>query len=271
MRPFFALCLALAGVLPAAAANALVSLRLQLHQDEVPDRARARPRRLRRAVRRLRATGSASPTRSRDGGATVFVTDGEPAQLDRGARRAADRPDRDDRRHHRQAEGEPDRPQPRRPRRALRRRGAARSGRVGDARSAAPHKGAELADYLRANVQNGSFTEAVLAYFANSLGTVLGLLDRPHQPAGRDRGARLAHQPPALATFNAHYPQGVPTTACGSGAATRERHPLLLVGRHRRADQRARRLRRRPRRSPRSSTPRRTTAWSAAAARTSAR
>jgi len=39
-----------------------------------------------------------------------------------------------------------------------------------------PHKGAALADYLRANVRNGSFTEGVLAFFANSLGTVIGLL-----------------------------------------------------------------------------------------------
>src|SRR4029450_543460 len=37
-----------------------------------------------------------------------------------------------------------------------------------------PHKGADLADFLRANVQNGSFTEDVLAFFANSLGTVIG-------------------------------------------------------------------------------------------------
>src|SRR5689334_18931076 len=41
---------------------------------------------------------------------------------------------------------------------------------------ATPHKGAALADYLRANVANGSFTGNVVAYFANSLGTVIGLL-----------------------------------------------------------------------------------------------
>src|SRR5512147_2132436 len=37
-----------------------------------------------------------------------------------------------------------------------------------------PHKGAALADYLRANVSNGSFTESVLSFFADSLGTLLG-------------------------------------------------------------------------------------------------
>ena len=45
-----------------------------------------------------------------------------------------------------------------------------------------PHKGAALADFLRANVQNGSFTEIVLAFFANSLGTVLGLLSGHTNP-----------------------------------------------------------------------------------------
>ncbi len=83
---------------------------------------------------------------------------------------------------------------------------------------ATPHKGAALADYLRAHVQGGSFTEDVLAYFANSLGTVIGLLTGHSNP--QDAVAALdALTSAGLATFNAHYPQGVPTTACGSGAA----------------------------------------------------
>jgi triacylglycerol lipase len=84
---------------------------------------------------------------------------------------------------------------------------------------ATPHKGAALADYLRANVSNGSFTQSVLAYFANSLGTVIGLLTGHTNP--QDAVAALDSLTSAgLATFNAHYPQGVPTTACGQGAAT---------------------------------------------------
>ncbi len=83
---------------------------------------------------------------------------------------------------------------------------------------ATPHKGAALADYLRANVQSGSFTEAVVAYFANSLGTVIGLLTGHSNP--QDAIAALDSLTTAgLGTFNAHYPQGVPTTACGQGAA----------------------------------------------------
>jgi triacylglycerol lipase len=81
-----------------------------------------------------------------------------------------------------------------------------------------PHKGAELADFLRANVQGGSFTESVLAYFANSLGMVLGLLTGNTNPS--DAIAALNSLTAAgLAQFNASYPQGVPATACGNGAA----------------------------------------------------
>jgi len=82
-----------------------------------------------------------------------------------------------------------------------------------------PHKGAALADFLRANVQNGSFGESVLALFANSLGTVLSLLTGHTNP--QDAIAGLDSLTTAgLAAFNAQYPQGVPASACGQGAAT---------------------------------------------------
>lgn len=82
-----------------------------------------------------------------------------------------------------------------------------------------PHKGAALADFLRANIQNGSFTEGVLAFFANSLGTVLSLLTGHTNP--QDAIAGLNSLTTAgLAAFNAQYPQGVPATACGQGAAS---------------------------------------------------
>jgi triacylglycerol lipase len=81
-----------------------------------------------------------------------------------------------------------------------------------------PHKGAQLADFLRANVQSGSFTEAVIAYFANSLGTVLGLLTGNSNPSNAI-AALDSLTAAGLAQFNATYPQGVPTSACGNGAA----------------------------------------------------
>ena len=81
-----------------------------------------------------------------------------------------------------------------------------------------PHKGADLADYLAANVEGGSFGEAVLSFFAESLGTVLGLLSGSSNP--QDAIAALDSLTSAgLATFNASYPQGVPTSAFGEGAS----------------------------------------------------
>ena len=82
-----------------------------------------------------------------------------------------------------------------------------------------PHKGADLADFLRAHVQNGSFTEDVLAFFANSLGTVIGLLTGHTNP--QDAIAALdALTTAGTAAFNATYPQGVPASACGEGPAS---------------------------------------------------
>jgi triacylglycerol lipase len=81
-----------------------------------------------------------------------------------------------------------------------------------------PHKGADLADFLRANVSGGSFSEDVLAAFANALGTVLGLLTGHTNP--QDAIAALdSLTSQGTAVFNAAHPEGVPTTACGEGAA----------------------------------------------------
>ena len=83
----------------------------------------------------------------------------------------------------------------------------------------APHKGAALADYLRQNVQSGSFSERVLAFFGNLFGTVLGLLTGKVQP--QDAIAGLDSLTTAgLALFNGRYPQGLPATACGEGAVS---------------------------------------------------
>jgi triacylglycerol lipase len=79
-----------------------------------------------------------------------------------------------------------------------------------------PHRGAELADFLRANVQGGGFTEAVLSFFADSLGVVLNLLTGSSNP--QDSVAALdALTSAGMASFNARYPQGLPSTSCGEG------------------------------------------------------
>jgi triacylglycerol lipase len=82
-----------------------------------------------------------------------------------------------------------------------------------------PHKGADLATYLRANVQSGSFTESVLGFFANSLGTVLGLLSGHTSSQDAIKGLDALTKT-GLATYNAKFPAGVPSTSCGQGAAT---------------------------------------------------
>ncbi len=81
-----------------------------------------------------------------------------------------------------------------------------------------PHKGADLADYLNDNIENGSFTEGVLSFFAETLGTVLGLLSGSTNP--QDAIAALESlSSDGMAVFNAQYPQGVPSSSCGSGSS----------------------------------------------------
>ena len=82
-----------------------------------------------------------------------------------------------------------------------------------------PHKGADLADFLAENVENGSFTETVLGAFANLLGTVLGLISGSTNE--QDAIAALASlSSTGAAAFNAQYPQGVPTSSCGNGSSS---------------------------------------------------
>ena len=82
-----------------------------------------------------------------------------------------------------------------------------------------PHKGAELATFLRNNVKSGGFSELVLSTLAGSLGTLLGLLsghtDQQNALAALDSLSKTGS-----ATFNAKYPAGLPTTTCGQGAAS---------------------------------------------------
>jgi triacylglycerol lipase len=82
-----------------------------------------------------------------------------------------------------------------------------------------PHKGADLADFLVANFANGGFSQAVLSGLGNALGTILGLLGGNSSPNDAI-GALSALTSASMAQFNAQYPAGVPTSACGNGATT---------------------------------------------------
>jgi len=82
-----------------------------------------------------------------------------------------------------------------------------------------PHKGADLADYLRAHLTSGGFSEAVLSFFANSLGTILGLLSGHTDP--QDAIAGLDSLTAAgAAAFKAKFPAGVPASSCGNGVSS---------------------------------------------------
>jgi triacylglycerol lipase len=84
---------------------------------------------------------------------------------------------------------------------------------------ATPHKGADLADYLAANFEDGSFSQGVLNFFAELLGTVIGIVSGTTNP--QDGIAALESLSSAgTATFNAAHPAGVPSSSCGEGASS---------------------------------------------------
>jgi triacylglycerol lipase len=81
-----------------------------------------------------------------------------------------------------------------------------------------PHRGATLADFLLSHLSSGGFTEDVLALFADSLGTLLGLLSGHTDPQDAI-GALGSLSSAGAAAYNAKFPAGLPTTPCGQGPA----------------------------------------------------
>ncbi|HEU4406850.1 MAG TPA: triacylglycerol lipase [Polyangiaceae bacterium] len=82
-----------------------------------------------------------------------------------------------------------------------------------------PHKGSDVADFLADNTTSGGFTQTVLSFFANSLGVVINLLTGTSNP--QDSLAGLNNLTSAgMASFNAEFPAGIPSTACGQGATS---------------------------------------------------
>jgi triacylglycerol lipase len=81
---------------------------------------------------------------------------------------------------------------------------------------ATPHQGAELADYLLSLPPSG---QGVALNLLNAVGTLIDFASGV--PSPQDALASLGTLSSAgAAAFNAKYPQGVPTTRCGSGAAS---------------------------------------------------
>ncbi len=82
-----------------------------------------------------------------------------------------------------------------------------------------PHQGATLADWLNARLTPGGFDQSVLAFFAGSLGTVLGLVSGYTDPQDAI-GALASLSTAGAVAYNAKFPAGLPSTPCGSGPAS---------------------------------------------------
>ena len=82
----------------------------------------------------------------------------------------------------------------------------------------APHKGSAAADFIR-NVPPGSAGEALLAGIVNGLGSLINLLSGSSSTSPQNAlGSLESLNSVGAATFNAKFPQGMPTSACGEGA-----------------------------------------------------
>ncbi len=82
----------------------------------------------------------------------------------------------------------------------------------------APHKGSDVADLIR-QIPEGSGGEAILAGLTNGMGALIHFLSRsPSTEPQNSLGSLESLNSEGAARFNAKYPQGIPTSACGEGA-----------------------------------------------------
>lgn len=79
-----------------------------------------------------------------------------------------------------------------------------------------PHHGADMANFLRDHLDEGSLAEDVLGFLADRLGTILALLSGSEHP--QDALAALdSLTSESMAVFNQRYPQGLPVSPCTDG------------------------------------------------------
>jgi triacylglycerol lipase len=82
----------------------------------------------------------------------------------------------------------------------------------------APHKGSKAADFIR-NVPPGSAGESIIAGMVNGLGSLINFLSGGNRMTTQNAlGTLESLNSEGAARFNARFPQGIPTTACGEGA-----------------------------------------------------
>jgi triacylglycerol lipase len=80
------------------------------------------------------------------------------------------------------------------------------------------NKGSKIADVLLGVAPDGSLSNAVLTSITNGLSTIISFLSGSPTLPQSSRGAVNSLSTAGSLKFNAAYPEGVPTTACGEGA-----------------------------------------------------
>jgi len=82
------------------------------------------------------------------------------------------------------------------------------------------NKGSAVADLMLGVVPPGSLSNTVLVSIANGFGAFMHLVSGGAGPAQDSLAATKSLSTAGSLKFNAAYPEGVPTTACGEGAYT---------------------------------------------------
>ncbi len=80
------------------------------------------------------------------------------------------------------------------------------------------NKGSAVADAIRGTLPAGSLSESIVASIVNAFASLMGLLSSDGGAPQNSVAALDSLTTPGALAFNAKYPQGVPTTACGEGA-----------------------------------------------------
>ncbi|MCW3147947.1 triacylglycerol lipase [Stutzerimonas stutzeri] len=81
----------------------------------------------------------------------------------------------------------------------------------------APHKGSDVADLIR-NIPEGSAGESIVAGLVNAMGSLIHFLSgSPSSAPQNSLGSLESLNSEGAARFNAKFPQGIPTSACGEG------------------------------------------------------
>jgi triacylglycerol lipase len=82
-----------------------------------------------------------------------------------------------------------------------------------------PHRGSKVADALSTSFPPGSTMRNLVAGFVNALSTFIAVMSGNNDPQDA-LGALTSLSSAGAASFNARFPQGMPTTSCGQGPAS---------------------------------------------------